>query len=72
MSNLPPNPPSAFALRCAVNDMAARYGESCMDFVTAQYRDGDVQRHSRALTRRYRALLRLTAALSRLAEGGAR
>lgn len=63
----------AVKLRYAVLNMAGRYGEATQQYAYALGDRADVRMlHLRAAQRRYRALMRLTAALSDLAAGGAR
>ncbi len=62
----------AHQLRDAANKMAGRYGIACMEIAQARPgTDAHAAAHRTAI-RQYRALMRLTFALSALAAGGPR
>ncbi|MGW3854747.1 hypothetical protein [Micromonospora arida] len=58
-------------LQTAVNQMAGRYGISCMEIATAQTGPERAIAH-RSAARQYRALMRLTSTLTDHALGGTR
>lgn len=58
-------------LQTAINEMASRYGLTCMEIATARTGPERTIAHL-AAARKYRALMRLTSALTTLALEGTR
>lgn len=58
-------------LQTAINQMASRYALTCMELATASTGQERTTAHL-AANRQYRALMRLTSALTTLALGGPR
>ncbi|WP_430497843.1 hypothetical protein ACQRWP_23780 [Micromonospora trifolii] len=59
-------------LQTAVNQMAGRYGMACMAIAYAEVGSNEYTAAHRTAARQYRALMRLTEALTTIALGGTR